>query len=138
MALSSIDRLSGGSLRHAAGLAVLALGLAVASIMAAPGIAGYLGAGLAVTMLAIAAIDARFFIIPNELSVLGFALALVHAAVLAPHAMGEAVAFAVLRGAVVALLFLGLRVLYRRVRGREGIGLGDVKLAGVAGAWLGF
>ena len=41
-----------------------------------------------------------------------------------------------LRGAVLALLFFGLRALYRRLRGREGIGLGDVKLAGVAGAWL--
>jgi leader peptidase (prepilin peptidase) / N-methyltransferase len=138
MALSSIERLSGGSLRHVAGLAALAFALAVASILAAPGIAGYLGAGLAVTMLAIAAIDARFFIIPNELSALGFALALVHATALVPHAMGEAVALALLRGAVLALLFLGLRVAYRRVRGREGIGLGDVKLAGVAGAWLGW
>jgi leader peptidase (prepilin peptidase) / N-methyltransferase len=26
--------------------------------------------------------------------------------------------------------------LYSRIRGREGIGLGDVKLAGVAGVWL--
>jgi leader peptidase (prepilin peptidase)/N-methyltransferase len=34
------------------------------------------------------------------------------------------------------LLFLGLRVAYRGLRGREGIGLGDVKLAVVAGAWL--
>jgi leader peptidase (prepilin peptidase)/N-methyltransferase len=41
-----------------------------------------------------------------------------------------------LRGAVLALLFLGLREIYRRLRGRDGIGLGDVKLAGVAGAWL--
>jgi leader peptidase (prepilin peptidase) / N-methyltransferase len=29
-----------------------------------------------------------------------------------------------------------LRTIYARVRGREGIGLGDVKLAAVAGAWL--
>ena len=26
--------------------------------------------------------------------------------------------------------------MYRRIRGRDGIGLGDVKLAGVAGVWL--
>ena len=32
---------------------------------------------------------------------------------------------------MVALLFLALRMLFRRVRGRDGIGLGDVKLAGV-------
>ena len=41
-----------------------------------------------------------------------------------------------LRGAVSALVFLGVRAVYRWLRGREGIGLGDVKLAGVAGAWL--
>ena len=34
------------------------------------------------------------------------------------------------------LLFWSLRWLYRRLRGREGLGLGDVKLAFVAGAWL--
>ena len=48
------------------------------------------------------------------------------------------IGFALLRGAVLALLFYGLREAYRRLRGREGIGLGDVKLAGVAGAWLGW
>jgi leader peptidase (prepilin peptidase)/N-methyltransferase len=35
-------------------------------------------------------------------------------------------------------LFFALRVAYRRLRGREGIGLGDVKLAFVAGVWLGW
>jgi leader peptidase (prepilin peptidase)/N-methyltransferase len=42
----------------------------------------------------------------------------------------------ILRGIVVASAFLGLREIYRRLRGRQGIGLGDVKLAAVAGAWL--
>ena len=64
-------------------------------------------------------------------------LALINAAVTAPFsAIGEAVGIAALRGAVLGLLFWGLRAGYRRLRGREGIGLGDVKLAGVAGAWL--
>ena len=48
----------------------------------------------------------------------------------------EALADAALRGAVLAFAFLSLLILYRRLRGRDGIGLGDVKLAGVAGVWL--
>ena len=35
-----------------------------------------------------------------------------------------------------AIAFFSLRILYRRIRGHDGIGLGDVKLAGVAGVWL--
>jgi leader peptidase (prepilin peptidase) / N-methyltransferase len=112
-----------------------ALAACAASLIAAPGLPGWLGAGLALIMIAIAAIDARFFIIPNELSAAAFALALVNAAVLAPGVWG-ALGLALLRAAVLGLLFYGLRALYRRLRGREGLGLGDVKLAGVAGAWL--
>jgi leader peptidase (prepilin peptidase)/N-methyltransferase len=119
-----------------AALGLLAFAAAVASLLLVPGLRGWLGAALALVVVVIAAIDARRFIIPNELSALGFALALAHAWVSAPDAGLEAVAWAVLRGVILALLFLGLREGYRRLRGREGIGLGDVKLAGVAGAWL--
>ena len=37
---------------------------------------------------------------------------------------------------MLAATFLALRILYRRLRGRDGLGLGDVKLAAVAGVWL--
>jgi leader peptidase (prepilin peptidase)/N-methyltransferase len=115
--------------------AALAVCGVAASIWAAPGLPGYLGAALALIVLAIAVIDARLFVIPDELTAAGFILALVNAAVSDPQAM-EAAGLAVLRGAVLAALFFGLRAGYRRLRGREGIGLGDVKLAGLAGAWL--
>jgi leader peptidase (prepilin peptidase)/N-methyltransferase len=106
------------------------------SVLVAPDMRGAIGAGLALVILAIAVIDARHFIIPDELNAAGFALALLHAGVQNPDAVLDAIAAAALRGAVLALLFLGVRVGYRRLREREGIGLGDVKLAGVAGAWL--
>jgi leader peptidase (prepilin peptidase)/N-methyltransferase len=117
-------------------VALLALIAIAASIRAAPGLAGYLGAALALLMLAIAIVDARRFIIPDQLSAAGFALGLINAAVIAPHEMWQAAGIAFARGAVLALLFYALRALYRRLRGRQGIGLGDVKLAAVAGAWL--
>jgi leader peptidase (prepilin peptidase) / N-methyltransferase len=37
---------------------------------------------------------------------------------------------------VLAGCFFALRALYAWLRGREGIGLGDVKLAGAGGVWL--
>src|SRR5689334_3065496 len=60
-------------------LAAAALGGVALSLWAAPGAPGYLGAGLALSMLAIAAIDARAFIIPNELTVAGVLLGLLNA-----------------------------------------------------------
>ena len=108
-----------------------------ASIAAAPGARGFLGAGLALLMLAIAIVDARRFIIPNELNAAALGLALVHAVFAQLDASPfSAIAMALFRGAALGLMFLALREAYRRLRGREGIGLGDVKLAAVAGAWL--
>jgi leader peptidase (prepilin peptidase)/N-methyltransferase len=53
-----------------------------------------------------------------------------------PHDIVRAVALAAVRGTALALVFLGLRAAYARLRGREGMGLGDVKLAGAGGMWL--
>ena len=122
-------------------LAAVAVGLiglaaATASIWAVPGASGLLGAGLALLMLAIAVVDYRYFIIPNELTAAALALALVNAVLAPTPSIVESVAGAALRGAITMLFFLSLRWLYRRLRQREGLGLGDVKLAFVAGAWL--
>jgi leader peptidase (prepilin peptidase)/N-methyltransferase len=87
-------------------------------------------------MVAIAAVDLRRFIIPDELTAAALMLGLVYAAVAETDIWAQALAWSILRGAASALAFLGVRIFYRWMRGREGIGLGDVKLAGVAGIWL--
>lgn len=109
---------------------------AIVSIALAPGAIGMLGAGLAVVVISIAVIDLRHYVIPDGLNVAGFILALGHAAALDADVMLSAIAMSVVRGMVVALLFFILRQVYVLIRGRVGLGLGDVKLAGVVGAWL--
>jgi leader peptidase (prepilin peptidase) / N-methyltransferase len=107
-----------------------------ASLILFPNVHGIVGGGLGVLMIAIAIVDSRRFIIPDELSAAAVVLGLLHAAIESSDMIVEALFSAALRGAVLAFAFLSLRVLYRHFRGREGIGLGDVKLAGVAGVWL--
>jgi leader peptidase (prepilin peptidase) / N-methyltransferase len=109
---------------------------AIASIWLVPGSGGWLGAVLALLMLVIAAVDFRHLIIPNELTIAALALAVLNAALEDTSSIVEAVAAAALRGLATMLLFLALRTIYRWLRHREGIGLGDVKLGFVAGAWL--
>jgi leader peptidase (prepilin peptidase)/N-methyltransferase len=125
-----------GSLRASSSIGLIALAAVVTSIVIAPDLHGLLGAGLALIMLVIAMIDRRRFIVPDPLTAGAFLLALMNAAVGEPDSMLQAVALTVMRGSVCALLFLVLRSLYMRLRGRQGLGLGDVKLAAVAGAWL--
>jgi leader peptidase (prepilin peptidase) / N-methyltransferase len=108
----------------------------IASLTVAPGIPGAMGAALAVTMIAIAAVDARSFTIPDKLVLVGLLLGFLNAAIVHEGQVTAGLINAALRGGAFALLFLCGRSAYRLVRGREGIGLGDVKLAAVAGAWL--
>jgi leader peptidase (prepilin peptidase)/N-methyltransferase len=119
-----------------ASIGLLALTAGIASIVVAPGARGLLGAGLAFAMLAIAVIDARQFVIPNELMAIGLGLGLVHAGLAGSETAMEGIALAAIRAGALALAFVILRGIYSRLRGRQGIGLGDVKLAGVAGVWL--
>jgi leader peptidase (prepilin peptidase)/N-methyltransferase len=107
-----------------------------ASLIVQPNALGVVGGGLAILMIAIAVIDARRFIIPNELTAAALALGFLNAAMQGSDPVPGLLASAALRGAVMAIALLSLRVLYRRIRGYDGIGLGDVKLAGVAGVWL--
>jgi leader peptidase (prepilin peptidase)/N-methyltransferase len=121
------------------GLVVVASATTAASLAAAPGIAGLLGAALALVVLAIAIIDARQFIIPDELTIAAVLLGLVHAVVVAPSGSRvECLGLALVRGFILAACFLMLREAYRRLRGRRGLGLGDVKLSVAAGVWLDF
>lgn len=110
----------------------------VTSLVASPGPDGLLGAFLGALMIAIAIVDSDRYIIPNELTAAATALALLRAGFVGPEADWRAVLWAAMRAAAVAAPLLALMIGYRRWRGRDGLGLGDIKLGAVAGAWLGF
>lgn len=108
-----------------------------ASLAAAPGLDGWMGAMLAALMLAIAASDLRRYTIPDELTATAALLALLRAGLAGPDAGWGSVLRAAGTGLAVTATLLALMALYRWWRGRDGMGLGDVKLAGTAAAWLG-
>ena len=113
-------------------------GAVLASIAAAPGWSAAAGAVLAGLMLAIAVIDHRRMIIPDELNALAFVAGLAAVGLGREAAPGAAILQALVRSSLMFVLFFVFRAGYRAVRGRAGMGLGDVKLAAVAGAWLGW
>jgi len=137
IALAKVGRgLSASTLLTNAILTVFAAAAVYVSITSAPGPFGFLAAGLAIVMLTIALIDYRTFTIPDWLNIAGASLGVAYAAVRQPDAMLEVTAMALLRGTSLALIFFTLRYGYAKLRGRQGLGLGDIKLAFVAGAWL--
>jgi leader peptidase (prepilin peptidase) / N-methyltransferase len=139
--MTSMDRLAASfASQHAlAKVAIIAIAVAiyVVSAMVAPGVPGIMGGILSLLMLAIVLTDARFFIIPNALTGTALVFGLLQAGLEdRPETVLVGVVTAIARGAVLASAFLAVRVGYRWLRGREGMGLGDVKLAAVAGIWL--
>lgn len=108
-----------------------------ASWYAAPGWPGVCGAVLAAIVCAIAVIDRRTYRIPDRLTAPALLLGLLHETLIADDGFASAVADAMLRATLTALALWAVLLIYRFLRGRDGLGLGDVKLGAVAGAWLG-
>ena len=91
---------------------------------------------LGALMVAGAEVDARTFLLPDT-TTLG---ALAAGVALAPLTSGQGVwagaSDAALRAVGAGLILLLLRAAYQKLRGQEGLGLGDVKLGAAIGAWL--
>lgn len=84
--------------------------------------------------MTLAVIDFRWFLLPDLLTLPLLGLGLVMASMLSwqqvwDASLGATIAF----GAFTLIAFL-----YRRVRGRDGLGLGDAKLVAAGGAWVGW
>jgi len=104
-------------------------------------------------LTAIAAIDARFGIIPDSLSgmlllmgALNVLLESLHAPVTLTSSSTElaalrpaleAIGWRFADALIAVLAAIGLRACYRLVRSRDGFGLGDVKFVGAAALWVG-
>ncbi len=109
-----------------------AVAVALSAAAATSGWLLWASCGLGWTLLALALIDLRRFLLPDVLTLplipAGLVVAwLVAPATLADHAIGAAGGFA-------AFSFIAWA--YRRWRGRDGLGGGDAKLLAALGAWV--
>ncbi|MGQ0676348.1 MAG: prepilin peptidase, partial [Rhodospirillales bacterium] len=118
-----------------------ALAAALWALATAPGWTALLVAALGWALIVLAIIDAKYFLLPDVLTLplllAGLAIASFDAAApgirwnvtLADAAIGAVAGFA-------SLALVGWA--YRRLRGRAGIGGGDAKLRAASGAWAGW
>jgi leader peptidase (prepilin peptidase)/N-methyltransferase len=115
-------------------VAVLSLLFFGGLLLFVPLLAALFSTFLFFTMALITLTDLRHFIIPDVLSLPAIPVGLVaQALVLTDGDWRQGAAGAVIGAGA----FYMLRLVYFQLRGIEGLGLGDVKLAAVAGAWLG-
>lgn len=85
-------------------------------------------------LLTLAVLDARHFWLPDALTLPLAALGLTLGDWVLPASFPDRVIGAVAGAGLLFVIALG----YRRLRGREGLGLGDAKLLGAIGAWAGW
>ena len=115
-------------------LELLALGLAIWASMVTDGWLFWATCGFGWCLAVCGAIDVRHMLLPDVLTVPLLIAGLAVAAAIAPanlpaHLIGALAGFAV---------FIAIGWFFRRLTGREGLGMGDAKLLAAAGAWLGW
>lgn len=114
------------------GVELAALAVALVSVAIDRGLWAWLDCLFGWWLLALGWIDLRRMILPDVLT-LPLIVAGLAAALWSPQHLTARTA-----GAVLGYLSLaGIAFLYRRLRGREGLGGGDPKLFAAAGAWVG-
>jgi leader peptidase (prepilin peptidase)/N-methyltransferase len=107
---------------------IMAAAIGLLAMLAVPGPQGLWGAVLGWVLLALLALDLQHYWLPDRLTLPLLALGLAGGmGTLPERLLGAATGGG-------GLLLLAL--LYRWLRGREGLGLGDVKLMAALGAWL--
>lgn len=117
---------------------VLAAALVAVSALILPVRLAIVSALLGTAMLAIAVIDADRFIVPDRLSLPAIAAGLLVSGNLMDPGATFIIELSHLVGAILASACLwAIAAAYRRWRGEDGLGFGDVKLASAAGAWVG-
>ncbi len=109
---------------------------AALSLILDPAAAGFT-AFLAVAMAAITWSDVRFFIVPDVISLPAIPIGLAANSVVIHQAWGSGLLESLWGATLGAGILYLVRYAYFRLRNIEGLGLGDVKLGAVAGAWLG-
>jgi leader peptidase (prepilin peptidase)/N-methyltransferase len=114
--------------RHPA-LELAAAVVGLLAMLASPGWVGLSGAILGWALLALLALDAEHQWLPDRITLPLLALGLW----LGAGDMTDRLAGAAIGGGALLALALG----YKWLRGRDGMGLGDVKLMAALGAWLG-
>jgi len=123
---------------EAIGCAAAALLATIASLFLTTPATALLGGCLFFAALTIAVVDYRNFIIPDSLSLPAIPLGVFASFVSVYVDFRQSAITSSLIGALVGgCSFYAVRSAYRRLRGFEGLGMGDVKLAAAAGAWVG-
>jgi len=120
-------------------LAVLAGGVIAVGLISAlslPWPVGIASTVLGTLMLAGADVDDRTFLLPDVTTLGTVVCGIAAAPMLDATVPWAAVSEAIVRAGCVAIVLASFRCIYAWVRHREGIGLGDVKLAAAIGAWL--
>ena len=84
-------------------------------------------------MVVLFVIDLRHRILPNVITVPGIVVGLLASLVVEPGWIDALIGFAVGAGSLLAI-----SEAYYRIRGEEGLGMGDVKMLGMIGAFLGW